>query len=310
MAEEAKKKTSGGRKIAVIAAIVALLLINAIQLYLRYSEKNAYEQEIDSNREEIAKAMNSLDSVEFELKQRLATIEELGGEKDSLIAALAEISDLKEKAEKNAKYWYGQKKKLDDKLEGFKILLANKDKEIEKLQAQNEILLSENQGLKQEKMSLSENISDLEGTKKQLEQKVNIASKLKAENIEIRSIDRRGNISKDKRGSDLKASKLEKLRVRFNIAENKVAKVETKIVYLQVIEPDGTILYDLANGGGTFIMNGKERFFTLKQDFLFDNRKPQIEFLYIKGSDWVEGQYKVELYCEEVLIGEAPFLVK
>lgn len=310
MAEEVNKKTSGGRKIAVIAAIVALLLINAIQLYLRYSEKNAYEQEIESNREEIAQAMNSLDSVEFELKQRLETIEELGGEKDSLIAALTEISELKEKAEKNAKYWYGQKKKLDDKLEGFKTLLANKDKEIEKLQAQNEILLSENQGLKKDKMSLSENISNLEGTKKQLEQKVNIASKLKAENIEIRSIDRRGNVSKDRRGSDLKANRLEKLRVRFNIAENKVAKIDTKDVFLQVMDPNGKILYDLANGGGTFIMNGKERFYTLKQDFLFDNRKPQIEFIYVKGGDWADGQYKIELYCEEALIGEAPFLVK
>ncbi len=310
MTEEANKKTSGGRKIAVIAAIVALLLINAIQLYLRYSEKNAYEQEIDSNREEIAQAMNSLDSVQFELQKRLETIEELGGEKDSLIAALTEITELKEKAEKNSKYWYGQKKKLDDKLEGFKTLLANKDKEIEKLQAQNEILLSENQGLKKDKMSLSENISNLEGTKKQLEQKVNIASKLKAENIEIRAIDKRGNVSKDKRGSDLKAKNLEKLRVRFTIAENKVAKIDTKIVHLQVMDPSGTILYDLANGGGTFIMNGKEQFFTLKQDFLFDNRKPQIEFMYIKGSDWPEGQYKIELYCEEAKIGEAPFLVK
>ncbi len=309
MAEE-EKKTSGGRKIAVIAAIVALLLINAIQLYLRYSEKNAYEQEIETNKEEIAKAMTSLDSVENELQKRLEMIEELGGEKDSLIAALTEISELKQKAEKNANYWYGQKKKLDDKLEGFKTLLANKDKEIEQLKAQNEVLLSENQGLKVEKQNLSENISTLEGTKKQLEQKVDIASKLKAENIEIRSVDRKGNISKEKKGENLKASKIDKLRVRFNIGDNKVAKVETKIVYLNLIEPDGTVLYDLANGGGTFIIGGKERFYTLKQDFLFDNKKPSLEFMYAKGSDWKEGQHIVELYCEEVLIGTAPFFVK
>ena len=310
MADDTSKKTSGGRKIAVIAAIVALLLINAIQLYLRYSEKNAYEQEIDTNREEIARAMNSLDSVEFELQKRLEMIEELGGEKDSLIAALTEISELKEKAEKNSNYWYGQKKKLDDKLDGFKTLLANKDKEIEQLKQQNEILLTENQGLKQDKQSLNENISSLEGTKKQLEQKVTIASQLKAENFEIRSVDKKGNISKDKKGANLKASKLEKLRVQFSIADNKVAKIETKIIYMNVIEPDGTVLYDLANGGGTFVMNGKEKFFTLKQDFLFDNRKPQLEFLYAKGSDWKEGQHIVELYCEEVLIGTMPFFVK
>lgn len=310
MAEEANKQTSGGRKIAVIAAIVALLLINAIQLYLRYSEKNAYEQEIEVNKEEIAKAMNSLDSVEFELQKRLEMIEELGGEKDSLIAALAEITELKEKADKNANYWYGQKKKLDEKLEGFKTLLANKDKEIEALRSQNEILLSENQGLKQEKQQLNESLSDLEGTKKELEEQVNIASKLKAENIIVRSVDDKGRESKDKRGSDLRAKKLDKLKVTFNIAKNPVAAIETKVVYLKVIEPDNSVLYDLSNGGGTFIQNGKEKFYTLKQDFLFDNREPELEFLYVRGSEWKEGQHRVELYCEEVLIGEAPFSVR
>ena len=98
--------------------------------------------------------------------------------------------------------------------------------------------------------------------------------------------------------------------MRFNIADNPVAKIDTKDVFLNVIDPSGKVLYDLSNGGGTFIMKGKERFYTLKQDFLFDNRKPQVEFIYVKGSEWQEGQYKIELYCEEALIGEAPFLVK
>lgn len=307
---EAEKKSSNGRKIAVIAAIVALLVINGIQLYLRYSEKNAYEQEIDSNKEEIAEAMASLDSLESELKIRLDLIEELGGEKDSLIAALDEITELKNKAEKNAQYWYGQKKKLDEKLEGFKQLLVNKDKEIEELKSQNEILLSENQGLKKDKRSLNDSLLNLEEQKERLNQKVEIASQLKAENIEVRSIDRKGRISKDRRGSDLRANRLDKLLVKFNIAENKVAKIETKVVYLNVVEPDGKILYDTENGGGTFIMDGKEKFYTLKQDFLFDNKKPKIEFQYVKGSDWKEGNHKVELYCEGVKIGESPFNVR
>lgn len=304
-----KKQTSGSRKIAVIAAIVALLLINGIQLYWRYSEKNAYEQEIDSNKEEIAAAMNSLDSLEIELQSRLEMLEELGGEKDSLIIALAEISELKEKAEKNANYWYGQKKKLDDKLEGFKTLLANKDKEIEDLKSQNEVLMTENQGLKEDKQNLNESLSNVKGEKKKLAEQVEIASKLKAENIRVRALDRKGKESKEKKGSDLKAKRLDKLKVSFNIAENKVAKIETKIVYLVVVDQNGNILYDTQNGGGTFVMNGKEKFFTLKQDFLFDNNEPGLEFLYSKGSDWAEGTYKVELYCEEVLIGQMQFTV-
>jgi cell division protein ZapB len=309
MAEEIKK-TSNGRKIAVILAIVALLLINIVQLWIRHSEKNAYEQEIASNEEEIASAMTSLDSIESELKIRLEMIEELGGEKDSLISALTEITQLKEKAEKNANYWFGQKKKLDEKLEGFKTLLANKDKEIEELRSQNEVLLTENQGLKQQKRSLNDSLSNMEGQKIKLAKKVELASQLKAENITIRAIDRKGKISSERRGSELKASRLEKLSVKFNIGENKVAKVETKIVYLNVVEPDGSVLYDTENGGGTFILDGKEKFFTLKQDFLFDNRFPQIEFQYVKGSDWKEGNHKIELYCEGVLIGQAPFSVK
>ncbi len=306
MAEEIKKPSNRGRRITVISAIVILILINAVQLYIRFSEKKEHKEQIEFKDEEIARAMNTLDSLEGELEARLMAIDSLGGERDSLVLALAELQELKDK---EVRYWRSKKREMDEIVAGYKELLVKKDKEIEDLMAQNELLLSENMGLKEEKQELKKTISSLDKEKGDLEAQVEIASILKAENIVISAVDKKGKDVNAKRGA-LRKKKIDKLKVGFVIAENQVAEIETKEVFLRVVEPGGGTLYDLAAGGGTFILDGKEVFYTLKQDFLFDNKRPTVSFYYTKGSEWKLGKHDVELYCEGYLIGESDIVIR
>ncbi len=306
MAEEIKKSSNRGRRITVISAILILILINAVQLYIRFSEKQEHEEQIEMKNEEIARAMITLDSLSLELEERLMVIDSLGGERDSLVMALEEIKELRAK---EGRYWRAKKREMDEKLAGYRELLVKKDEEIEQLKAQNEQLLSENQGLKEEKQQLKNTISSLDQEKGELEAQVEIASVLKAENIVISAISDKGKETMAKRGA-IRKKKIGQLKVKFNIAENKVAEIETKELQLRVIEPGGGTLYDLAAGGGTFIVEGKEKFYTLRQDFLFDNKKPELTFLFTKGSEWNLGKHDVELYCEGYKIGMANIVVR
>ncbi len=306
MAEEIKKPSNRGRRITVISAIIILILINAVQLYIRFSEKKEHKQEIEFKDQELDRAMNTLDSIKVELETRLMIIDSLGGERDSLVMAIAEIQELREK---EVRYWRSKKREMDEIVAGYKELLIKKDKQIEDLRAQNEQLLSENMGLKEEKQELKKTISSLDKEKDELEATVEIASILKAENILISALDKKGKLVSAKRGA-LRKKKVVQLKVDFNIAENQVAEIETKDVYLRVIEPGGGTLYDLAAGGGTIIIDGKEKFYTLKQDFLFDNKKPKVEFLYTKGSEWNLGKHDIELYCEGHKIGAANIVIR
>jgi seryl-tRNA synthetase len=191
-------------------------------------------------------------------------------------------------------------------------MLTQKDEEIALLKQTNDKLNAENTVLKEEKVKLSQSVSDLTSQKKELDQKVELASKLRAENFKLAAVTKsnKERVTKSKTQTEFKAKDLDRLKVAFNIADNKVAPMGTKTLFLRVIEPEGSALYDLSSGSGTFPLDGVDVYYTAKQDILFDNKKPQVEFLYKKGTDYKKGKHTIEIYCEGALIGSSQFIVK
>jgi cell division protein ZapB len=191
-------------------------------------------------------------------------------------------------------------------VEGFQELLILKDEEIAQLQTLNTELVEENIELKTEKNELTASLSQEQQSRKQLEEKMEIAARLKAENISIYAINSRGRVRED----EFKARFIEKIRVEFNIEENEIAPIEGKDIMIRVVGPDENVLFDVASGSGTFMVNGREEFYTAKQQILFDNTRQKLVFDYDKGSEWQPGQYELQIYTEDYLMGDKAFLVK
>ena len=187
-----------------------------------------------------------------------------------------------------------------------KELLKIKDEEIEKLKSVNKELFSENKQLKTQKNVLNDSISRLATTKEALATKVAIASQLKAENLSVLAVNGKGK----ERESPFKNKQVEKLKVEFNLAENKVAPIEGKKIMIRIVDENNQVLFDVARGSGTFMLNNKEEFYTATQEILFDNTRQKLTFLYEKGSDYSSGNYTIEIYTEDYQIGLTRFVVK
>jgi hypothetical protein len=168
-------------------------------------------------------------------------------------------------------------------------------------------LFSENTNLKTQKVRLADSINVIDREKRQLAEKVTIASALKAESLEISAINERG---KERDRGEYRAKQIDRIKVAFNLGENNVAKIETKDIYMRLIEPDGAAVFDMATGGGTFMFNGQETFYTAKQEILFDNTKQPVSFVFSKGTPYKSGRHTVELYADGFKIGEGNFVVK
>jgi cell division protein ZapB len=194
---------------------------------------------------------------------------------------------------------------LKDRVEGYQELLKMKDEEIEKLKNVNTQLFSENKNLKTKQNKLSDSISQLSRNKEELASKVAIASQLKVENMIIKAVNSKGK----ERNSPFKNRHLQKLKVEFNIAENKVAPIEGKKIIIRVIDSNNQVIFDVARGSGNFILNGKEEFYTSAQEILFDNTKQKLTFFYEKGTEYAEGKYTIEVYTEGYLMGKGEFEV-
>lgn len=298
---EAPKRSN--KSAIFIALLLIIVIIQSVKIYLDTQDKVQLQTENASTEQELAATMQRLNEIKAELDTKITEIEKLGGD-------VAELKKAKEDVEKQlrikTKATGNLIAELRSKVEGYEELLKLKDEEIDKLKSVNKELLTENKDLKTEKNKLGDSINKLEQTKTELESKVTLASRLKVENFKIVSLNDR---NKEKE-SPFRARQIAKLKVEFSIAENNVAPVEGKKIMIRIVDQNGQVIFDVAKGSGTFLLNGKEEFYTAVQEILFDNSKQRLSFVYVKGSDYAEGTYVLEVYTDDYLMGKGAFEVK
>jgi cell division protein ZapB len=293
-----------GNKAAIAIALLSIVVIvQAIKIWFDYKEKMEVTQEKVSLEAELGTALGRLEEINKELEVKIEEIQKLGGNVEDLERAKAEVEkELNSVRKRNDKSIL----ELKDRVEGYEELLKLKDEEIANLQSINKELFTENRSLKTKQNVLSDSINRLSQNKDELQSKVAIASQLKAENIMVAAVNAKGK----QREAPFRNRQLEKLKVEFNIAENKVAPIEGKKIMVQVFDENGQPIFDVAKGSGTFIIDGKEQFYTTAQEILFDNTKQKLTFFYEKGSDYASGTYTVDIFTDGYKMGSMQFSVK
>jgi cell division protein ZapB len=292
------KKTN--RVLIYVVAGLAVLLVGALVLnFIR-------ENNLKETNAKLMVAYSQLDSIGQEMDKKIVQIEQLGGNveeltmiRDSLEQEKVDLLEARTRSNQ-------QIRTLRNRVEGYRELLVMKDAEIEELQKINQELVTENTELKTERNVLNQNLREAERTQEQLTEKVQIASRLEAENISVEALNSRGRARED----EFRARQIEKLQVKFNIAKNDVAPVSGKEILMRIIDDNDNVLFDVARGSGTFVLDGKETFYTAKQEILFDNTQQEVTFLYDKGSEYLPGRYVMELYTDGYRMGSKSFRVK
>lgn len=291
------------RKTITLFVLAALVTLLAIKVFFDQHEKTELKEYYQS---ELEHSQTKLDEISLELEQKIKEIDSLGGDITELMVAKEEVE--KERDQLNTTRQANRQLigRLRRKTDGYEELLKEKDKEIVRLKKVAEQLLTENTTLKTEKNELNRSIVGLNEDKKELEDKVAVASQLQAKGIHIYAVARNGK----ERESQFKNRHINTLKVVFNIAKNDVAPLEAKEVYIRVIDENGQVIFDINKGSGSFMLDGKETFFTAKKDILFDNSQQQLSFTYDKGSDYDKGVYKMEIFTDGYSMGAKTFTVK
>lgn len=302
-----EQKNNHKKRRTVIIAIIALLLIfNGVVYYLDYKEKQELEAEINSKNTELLQTYDQLNKISNELDQKILEIEQLGGDVAELQQAKAELEAERDQLTRSASIAQRRYSEIREKVQGYETLLKQKDQELTRLRSLSDSLYAENTTLKTTQNQLSDSLNQLAQNRQELNEKVAIASRLKAENITVAAVNRRG---KEREG-EFRDRHIEQLKIQFNLADNPVAPIESKDILMRVIDPNGNVLFDVATGSGTMMLDNREEFFTAKQEILFDNTRQELTFLYEKESDYEDGIYNVELYADGYLIGNETFKVK
>lgn len=306
--------------------LAVMTLLAAILAYMLFQSKETVTNQhevISTKVMELSNTRTKLDSITVKLDAQIAEVQKLGGDVTELQKARVELEqDKKDLQKKSASEITGVKSKYEGKIKNYESLLTAKESELVKLREENtalsstnENLSSENSNLKTQTQGLAKSVDEakaqneeVSAKNKVLAEKVTKAAALRTEYVKVIGINAKGKESEEKR---YKARKLAKIKVAFQLAKNDLTEQERKTVFIRVLGPDGSTIFDSATGSGNFTYNGQELAYTTRGEINYDNENLYVEMVYNRGgTEYREGKYTVELYAEGFKIGTGGFEVK
>ncbi|GIV40865.1 MAG: hypothetical protein KatS3mg034_0175 [Vicingaceae bacterium] len=306
--QDSKNVKKSGQPVWLILALLfaGLAIVEAWFLFNQNKQIQVVVSEnVDLTREK--------EEVEAELKEMLQQYENLKTDNAQMQAQLEEqkqkIEELLKQAEKHKNDAYIIAK-LKKETETLRRIMQGYVRTIDSLNTVNKKLKEEkemvSQALEQEKSKSQM----LEKTKEELSQKVTVASYLKAVNIKAFGV----KVKNDNTGKELnRAKRIDKIRVCFTIAENKVTEPGTKYLYLRILTPDGKVLPYQNDESNLFTFNGVKGIFSDRKSINYQNEETEACLDWAKPNDdyeFLPGEYVLEIYCDGVDIGRTKLTLK
>lgn len=185
---------------------------------------------------------------------------------------------------------------LNSDIQGYK-------EQVEILRGQNLQLTQEKQAVTEEKVIVEKNLESAKTVIKEKEDVINVGSTLHASNFNILGVNERKN-GKEKQTST--AKKVDKLRITFDLDENRISTSGLKELYISISAPDGSPIAVEALGSGNFTTrDGVDKFFTHKIEINYTQGQRQtVSFDWKQNTNFATGNYKIEVYQNGFKIGE------
>ena len=312
--ETPEPRSNNSRVLLWVALVLVLLGINGVLFYLNQEKGQKNEvltTEVQAKDSKLQEQIKQYEALKADFERQSQELQALGLSNDSLESKIAGVNAdlLKLRSFKAGSFTIAQQSLFKQRAQNLEGQLRKKDDDIAQLKKDNETLYTETTTLKEKQNKLTDTISTVVRSNKELTEKVGVASRLQSENIKVAIITSKNKEKEDDK-AEFKAKRVEKVKVSFNLSRNDVSPKETKAIYMRILEPDGAALYNLSTGGGTFTVDGQEAFYTQKQDVVYDNSKQKLEFVYAKGAEYKKGLHTVELYESGQLMGKTTFTLK
>jgi hypothetical protein len=274
-------------------------------------DKNTQEEVKREKDNIIAEGMLKKDQLQKELEdasQRFEAMKTSGARKDSAIMmrdkeiivkqeriqALLSKVDAGKDALLEARKLIGE---LNVQIDEFKL-------QMEKLQQENIRISNERDEASRQRDEYSRNFDSARQVISEKENSIDIGTTLSATDFRVTAINEKRN-GKEVKISKMKHEKINKLRLEFNLEQNRLAPSGVKDLFVIVTGPDGKIIRDPSGSQGFFISReGEQKDYSmlLKVNYV-QNQRQLVNFDWRQSSPYQKGKYKMEVYQNGFNIG-------
>jgi Tfp pilus assembly protein PilN len=286
--EQPKKKNA---PIAMIftTVILAAALIFLVVMYFDQKNKmvdmeTTLTQEKDSLANELRLMVHGYDTLKTDNDTLMADLQR---QKDKIIKLLSLNASLT----KTVRTYKSEIGTMREIMKGYIV-------QIDSLNTLNKQLTAENTNIKQQMTEVQNTNVELSKAKEELTSKVTVASVIQAKDIVAVTLNK-----KNKETSRLAA--ISKLRICFTLRENPIAAPGEKEVFMRVIRPDSLVITTSADN--LFEYQGNKLVYSASRLVDYINQDIEMCIFLDNTGDFVVGNYSVELYLENNIIGRTTF---
>ena len=179
--------------------------------------------------------------------------------------------------------------------------------EIERLSKENQYLKDENYVIQKQVEAEQEKVAEMVVVNTELTKQVAVGSRIFFKALDVLPL--RDAVFGDFKTTD-KISKLEKIDVKYVIANNDLASKGEKMLYFQVITPNKSTLHNSSAGSGTFNFEGSERMYTVKKGVNFQNSNEKGSVSIPKTDGMSAGKYILNVFSDDHKMGSSEFTLK
>ncbi len=323
---------SSQQRLLIIAGIViaTLLVTNAALLCNKYKQ----DTQVDTQTTKLAEADKLKIELEKQYQEALSELEEMRGSNEELNAIIdqqkEELKLQKNKIEgllsdgKGNVRAIAEMKNMRSQVAGYVAEIDRMKVEIENLKGERDELTERTRDLSAnldsanvrssllegEKSALSAEKQQLADEKTKLNEKVNLASVIKIDKVDVTPLKERNS------GKTVKkkyAKNVDQLKVCIHTTENKIARPGLEAFYIRILNPVGETMAIDELGSGTFYSkeNGEELRYTYMKEYEYNQDATDICFNWDPNlGAFSKGKYTVEVYNKGHIAGTGKFDLK
>jgi hypothetical protein len=190
---------------------------------------------------------------------------------------------------------------LKKELETLRKIMRNYVIQIDSLNAENQQLKDENRQVTQKYQQASSRAARLSKEKDQLSERVEMASRLDAVNIQVLPVTSKGKSAK-------KIDKAAQLMMTFIISKNITAPVGEQMIYVRLMKPDDDIL--TKPNSGRFQFENREIMYSMRKSIEYDGEEQNVVMYWDIEEFLSPGSYRADIFAGGSLIGRKSFVLE
>lgn len=319
-----REEGSGKKRDGLYIIVILLLLLGGGYMGYLISEKNKSLNTCDTEKIALIAEMEALnvmmhdqglaigEDLRANLQNMIAQYDDMEisnqemadsiqAQKDRIATLIQELDDTKG----DKKHYMSKVYALQQETETLRNIMKDYIRTIDSLNTVNQGLVVDLDNTKENLNIVSTERDDYKNQTNELTDKVNKGSKLSASGFLTEGIKEKGTGSYKETD---RAESCTHIRSCFTLGENSIATPGNKTVYMRVVTPGGSVLYE--NNNNTFKSGDQSLLYSDKKTVNYQNAQIDLCIFYKLTSTIEKGNYVAQIYCEGALIGSDTFVLK